>query len=92
MVTIIRAGDVHARVWLLLAIGFAFLSFDEMLQFHEHVSNLIARFAGAGIFRNWNDIIVLLYGFIALSILIAILPGLLRWRTVAEMFAVGFVF
>lgn len=33
--TLIRARVRHASVWILFAIGFAFLSLDELLQFHE---------------------------------------------------------
>ena len=93
MVALLRAKDPHKWVWLVLAFGFAFLSFDELLQFHEHAGRrLVELFGSSDLFRSWNDIIVVLYGVVALPILIAILPGLMRWRMVLEMFAIAFVF
>ena len=78
--------------WFVLALGFAFLSFDELLQFHERAGRLLKRFGSSDPFRNWNDIIVILYGVVTLPILITMLPGLMRWRMVLEMFAIAFVF
>ncbi|MBX2884591.1 MAG: hypothetical protein KTR32_31850 [Granulosicoccus sp.] len=92
MVTLWRAGASHTWVWLLMAVGFAFLSFDELLQFHERVGELLDQTSSSGKFRHWNDIIVILYGVIALPILFIILPGLMQWRLVMEMFAIAFLF
>ena len=91
-VTSIRTKETHSWVWLLMASGFAFLSFDELLQFHERVGYVIGKFLGTGVFRNWNDIIVIIYGLIAASILVMILPELLRWKWVLELFAIAFAF
>ncbi len=92
MVALIRAKEPHKWVWFVLALGFAFLSFDELLQFHEYAGYLLKRFGSSGPFRNWNDIVVILYGVVTLPILITMLPGLMRWRMVLEMFAIAFVF
>jgi len=92
MVTLIRINDQHKWVWLVLAIGFAFLSFDELLRFHEQAGIFIGQFLGSGVFRNWNDVIVILYGVLAFPIFISLLPGLIRWRMVLEMFTIAFVF
>ena len=92
MVTLVRRNEAHAWVWLVLALGFGFLSFDELLQFHERVGRLVGRFGDSGMFRKWDDVIVILYGFIALPLLAVLLPGLLRSRMALEMFAVGFTF
>ena len=92
MVTLLRVKRPRKWVWLVLALGFAFLSFDELLQFHERVGHLVERSRSSGLFRSWNDIIVLLYGVVALPILVALLPALLRWRMVLEMFMIAFLF
>ena len=92
MVALIRAKEPQQWVWFVLALGFAFLSFDELLQFHERAGRLLERFGSSGPFRNWNDIVVILYGVVTLPILITMLPGLMRWRMVLEMFAIAFVF
>lgn len=92
MVALIRAKEPHKWVWFLLALGFAFLSFDELLLFHERAGHLLGRFRSSGRFRSWDDIIVVLYGVVTLPILITMLPGLMRWRMVLEMFAIAFVF
>jgi hypothetical protein len=92
MTVLILKRDLHKWVWLVLAFGFAFLAFDELLQFHERVGSLVERFSSSGTFRNWNDIIVIIYGILALPMLIVMLPGLLRWRMVLEIFAIAFLF
>ena len=84
--------DRRVWLWIIMMIGFAFLAFDELLQFHERLGNIISRYADSGIFRNWNDIIVILYGVVALPILLALLPTLMRYKMVVELFIVSFVF
>ena len=92
LLALIRAKEPNKWAWFVLALGFAFFSFDELLQFHEQVGRMIGRIANSGPFRNWNDVLVILYGVVALPVLIAMLPSLMRWRTVVEMFAIAFVF
>ena len=91
MVTLTRAQDVHRWVWLMLACAFGFLALDELLEFHEHAGRLFDGFGRPGVFKSWNDVLVILYGVVTLPILIGILPALLRWRLVLEMFAIAFV-
>jgi len=52
MVALIRIKEPHKWVWFILALGFAFLSFDELLQFHERAGRLIERFISSGPFRS----------------------------------------
>jgi hypothetical protein len=56
--------------WFVLAGGCLFLSLDEQLQFHERGGDVIemTSVGVSGFFRNWNDLIVILYGFVALAI------------------------
>jgi len=80
--------------WLLAAAGFLFLSLDELLQFHERFGVLVeASSVGApDSFRNWNDVLVISYGLIWLTVLMAFLPEVLRYPRFAELVATGFVF
>lgn len=78
--------------WLLTAFGFLFFAFDELLEFHERLGGLIERSTVGHIqtFRNWNDVVVIGYGIVAIPILIYFLPEILRLPKVAEMLAVAF--
>ena len=89
---LVRAKDRRIWFWLVMTVSFAFLAFDELLQFHERIGRVVERIAAPGIFRSWDDIIVIAYGVVALPALIAFLPSLIRYRMVFEMFAVAFVF
>ena len=91
-VSLREVGDSNGKIWLLFAAGFSFLAFDEMLLFHERVGAFVDRFSESGEFRSWNDIVVILYGTIAILIMVVIFPALLRWRLVLEMFGTAFVF
>ena len=42
--------------------------------------------------RRWNDIIVLLYGIVALSIALVLLPDILRYKMLLELFVIAFIF
>ena len=80
--------------WGLSAGGFLFFSFDELLQFHERLGEFIAStpIGPAEIFRNWNDVIVIGYGMIAILVLFYCLPAILRIPMVAETLALAFGF
>ena len=79
-------------MWVIMAIGFFFLAMDELMQFHERLGSIMRRYADSGIFRNWNDIIVILYGVLALPVIAALLPGILRYRMYFELIVTAFVF
>ena len=92
IVVLVRANNRHIWLWIIMTLGFAFFAFDELLTLHERAGAIIERYAAPGIFRNWNDVIVILYGVAALPIMVALLPNLMRYRIVIELFAVAFVF
>jgi hypothetical protein len=79
-------------LWIILAIVFALLSLDELMQFHERIGKFIRGYASSGIFRGWNDVIVILYGLIALPFIAIFLQKLLRYRNLIEFFAAAFIF
>ncbi len=89
----IRAKGRHQWVWTILALGFAFLAFDELLQFHERFGRIVIdQIIPRMFFRNWNDAIVVIYGVIAVPVMLMLLPGLLRYRKVFELFVIAFIF
>ncbi|WP_019504341.1 hypothetical protein [Pleurocapsa sp. PCC 7319] len=79
--------------WLLVTMGFGFFALDELLGFHEKLGNLItiSSIGPAEVFRNWNDLIVIVYGVIALLVAIYFLPEILRYPLFAEMLSTAFL-
>lgn len=80
--------------WALTSAGFFFFACDELLRFHEHVGtwvrhHLLGR--PTFYFRNWNDVIVLLYGVVALVVIAYFLPRVLRLPLYVELLAVAFL-
>jgi len=92
LVVHIREKDSHIWPWVVMALGFAILALDELLLFHEHLGSIIGRYGSFGIFRNWNDVVVILYGVIALPIMGVLLPSIIRYRMILELFAIAFIF
>lgn len=86
--------DIGSLFWLVLALGCCFLSLDEQLMFHERGGRLVEA-AGAGpaeFFRNWNDLIVILYGVAALAAAVVFRREILKCKAFAALFAIGFGF
>ncbi|MHC4992486.1 MAG: hypothetical protein ACYTGC_16055 [Planctomycetota bacterium] len=82
-----------AVVWLVLAVGFQFLALDDMLQFHEQLGSWLKQPLGpAETFRNWNDVLVILYGLIAVVCGLLFLPEILRCPGLVPVFGMGFLF
>ena len=79
--------------WILSCFGFLFFALDELLQFHEEIGRIIKHEYGrADTFRNWNDVIVIVYGVIALSVIAGFIPEIIRYRRVAEIMVIAFSF
>ena len=56
--------------WLVAAIGFAYLFLDELIGFHETAGERLNPIAAIPEgFRHWDDIVVMLYGVVALFVL-----------------------
>ncbi len=79
--------DSSRWLWIALALTLAFLSLDELMQFHERLGRRLGEQASSGPFRNWNDLVVIAYGVAALPLAAVFLPSLLRYRFVLELFA-----
>jgi hypothetical protein len=89
-----RDWSLGALFWLVLAGGCLFLALDEQLMFHERGGHVIeATSVGeAELFRNWNDLIVIAYGAFALAIAAVFGREVVKCRTFAAFFVLGFAF
>lgn len=83
----LRTKDTSRWLWLALAAALVFLSLDELLQFHERLGRRLGEQASSGPFRNWNDLVVIAYGLVALPLAALFLPSLLRYRFLLELLA-----
>ena len=77
--------------WAILSFGFVYLAIDELMMIHENTGYIIERYFPIQYFRNWNDVIVIIYGLIALLIIAFILPAIIRFKWIIEMFYIGFL-
>jgi len=79
--------------WLVAAIGFTYLFLDELIGFHETMGERLNPVAviPKG-FRHWDDIIVMLYGVVALFVMAGFLPEIFRYPRVMEMMGIAFIF
>ena len=79
--------------WLLATVGFLFLSFDELMRVHELLGMLATKSIGQPLlFRNWNDVLLIGYGVLAITAAFCFLPEILRNPYFAEILAVAFGF
>ncbi|MGD1934332.1 MAG: hypothetical protein ACFB0Z_07455, partial [Candidatus Phaeomarinobacter sp.] len=83
-----------AWFWLVLAAGFAFLAIDEQLMLHERGGAVLENtdLGASQVFRNWNDLIVIAYGMVALGFMALSAREILLHRTFAVLFATAFAF
>jgi hypothetical protein len=89
-----RPGHGLRLWWLLTCLGFLFFACDELLRFHEHVGTWVRHHLfgrPTHFFRNWNDVIVILYGVIALPIIAFFFPRILRLPLHMELLAIAFL-
>jgi hypothetical protein len=80
--------------WLASSIGLAFLAIAERFQVHERLQKqwLEPLYGDPAVLRNWNDLAVIGYGLIALAVLLAALPAVLRHRLPKRLMIAGFGF
>ncbi len=86
--------DIGKMFWFVLAGGCLFLALDEQLQFHERGGSALelTSIGESGFFRNWNDLIVICYGLVALVIGALFRREILRCKAFAAFFGIGFLF
>lgn len=89
-----RGGDHRLRWWwALTSLGFFFFSCDELMRFHEQAGTWlrIEVLGRSEFFRNWNDLIVILYGVIAAIVMLRFAPRVLQLPLHPELIALGFL-
>ena len=86
--------DWRRYFWLLTSLGFLFFSLDELLEFHERFSWWLedTRIGPTTTFRTWNDVVVILYGVVAVAVTLGFLPEVLRYPRVIDLLIAGFLF
>lgn len=79
--------------WALTSLGFFFFSCDELMRFHEQVGTLLRTdvLGRSDFFKNWNDLIVILYGVIAAIVMLRFAPRVLQLPLHPELIALGFL-
>jgi hypothetical protein len=83
-----------AMVWALIALGFAFLSVDEVFKIHEGIDHLIHsvfNLQETGVTDRLDDIIIGLYGLIGLGVLFAYRNELKIFKKALPLLFLGFV-
>jgi hypothetical protein len=92
----VRGIEGHRPLfWMLASGGFLFLSIDELVGFHELVAEASPGLSTTGekvfgVFRGWDDIIIIIYGIGAVGICLRYLPEVLRLPSVAEVMCLAF--
>jgi len=75
----VRAERGRPRVlWFALTAAMAYFSIDEVMGFHEAAGELLDENVPKGPFRTYNDVVVIVYGLIAVPL------ALLLWREVVR--------
>lgn len=82
--------------WLLVSTALGLLVLDELLQFHERIGFRLDGIdpfdlASSGIIRGWNDVVVILYGVIAVPVGVLLLPTMIRYRSFLILICIAFV-
>ncbi len=81
--------------WLIVSVALAFLVLDELLEFHERIGDRLDRidllgWTSSGMIRGWNDVIVILYGVVALPLGLFILPTMARFPSFVKLICIAF--
>jgi len=88
-----KTAMTNPLFWLLSAGGFFFLSLDELMKMHEALGWLSEEYwIEPVLFRNWNDLIVIGYGLVALSGAFFFIEEVLRYPRFIEALGVAFLF
>ncbi|MBF0369454.1 MAG: hypothetical protein HQL52_08370 [Magnetococcales bacterium] len=82
-------------IWALMALGFLFLAFDEMMMIHEEIDYLIhdlLEMRESGVSDRLDDLVVFAYTFIGLGLMYRYRKGLIPyWESAGGMVAGGVV-
>ena len=81
--------------WLFFSLALGFFALDELMEGHERIGAVLQRVPWLTLpdsFRNWNDVVVISYGIVAVAFLICFLPAILRYPRFLEALAVAIAF
>lgn len=89
-----QEGLMPSLFWLGVAVGLLLLSLDELLMLHERLGQLTNSWVGepSTTFRNWNDLVVILYGVAAIIICFVFRREIVRDRSFFILFSISFGF
>jgi len=82
-------------IWGIMSLGFSFLALDDLLMIHEWFDKVIhgvAQIEETGLTDRIDDLIVGLYGLIAIGLLVYYRHELKRYRKVGPYVVAGFAF
>ncbi|MDQ1290134.1 MAG: hypothetical protein QG622_3700 [Actinomycetota bacterium] len=79
-------GGRTRLLWVTLTLVMAYFTVDEVMEFHESFGVFMKeRRVPTGPFRNWNDIIVIAYGVIAVPVALLVWREVLRFHRLFTM-------
>ena len=85
-------NDSHHLLWGLLALGFFILAADEFFHLDSIAGRILQHQFSWIRYHWWKDLLVILYGVIAVVVLVIYLPEIFRYPLVFELFCLGFAF
>ncbi len=87
-------GLAPGLFWFGTMSALVFLALDEQLKFHERGGNLLKNevLGVSHFFRNWNDLIVIMYGVIAIIIAFLFRREIIQNRAFAALLTISFSF
>jgi hypothetical protein len=80
------------QLWTTLTAVMLYFSVDEVMEFHERMGDYLTAHVSSGPFRNWNDIVVILYGTVAAPVALLVWHEVLRYRRLFTMLVVTGLF
>ncbi|WP_310821001.1 hypothetical protein [Stratiformator vulcanicus] len=93
---LLSAGSSRAvrLYWMVVSAALGFVALDELLEFHERIGDRLDRLDLLGLtssktIRGWNDVIVILYGVIAVVFGLLLLPTVLRYLSFLRLIGVA---
>ncbi len=85
------------RFWFVLSVALGLLAMDELLGFHEAIGHVFDEIDFMGVtssttIRRWNDLVVILYGVVAVPLGVMYLPTIVRYPSFLKRICVACAF
>jgi hypothetical protein len=83
----------HSIPWALMSLGFLYLAFDEVMQFHERLDSAIHKWLGireTGVTDRLDDVLILLFVLMGMFMLYYYRSTLVKYRVAIPYLIVGF--